>query len=47
VVHHLIRLGAGYTFAAVYEGLKTALKAEKIDIDSLGEWLPKKKKEKK
>jgi hypothetical protein len=47
VIHHVIRLGAGYTFAAVYEGLKTALKAEKVDIDSLGEWLPKKKKEKK
>ncbi len=38
VVHHVLRLGAGYTFASVREGLKTALKAEKIDIDSLRDW---------
>jgi len=38
VVHHVLRLGAGYTFASVLEGLKTALKAEKIDIDSLSDW---------
>ena len=38
VVHHVLRLGAGYTFASVLEGLKTALKAEKIDVDSLGDW---------
>lgn len=38
VVHHVLRLGAGYTFASVLEGLKTALKAEKINIDSLSDW---------
>ncbi len=38
VVHHVLRLGAGYTFASVLEGLKTALKAEKIDVDSLRDW---------
>ncbi len=38
VVHHVLRLGAGYTFASLFEGLKTALKAEKIDVDSLSDW---------
>ncbi len=38
VVHHVLRLGAGYTFASLLEGLKTALKAEKIDVDSLSDW---------
>jgi len=42
VVHHVLRLGAGYTFAMVREGLKAALKAEKIDIDTLSDWDPKK-----
>src|SRR5881409_4060571 len=37
VVHHVLRLGAGYKFAALLEGLKTALKAEKIDVDSLSD----------
>jgi len=43
VVHHVLRLGAGYTFTNVLVGLKTALKAEKINADSL-EWDPKKLK---
>src|SRR5712664_2414242 len=43
VVHHVLRLGAGYTFTSVLVGLKTALKAEKINADSL-EWDPKKLK---
>ena len=38
VVHHVLRLGAGYTFASLLEGLKTALKAEKIDVDTLRDW---------
>ena len=38
VVHHVLRLGAGYTFVSLLEGLKTALKAEKIDIESLRDW---------
>ena len=42
VVHHVLRLGAGYTFASVLGALKTALKAEKINIDSLSDWDPKK-----
>jgi len=43
VVHHVLRLGAGYTFTSVLVGLKTALKAEKINGDSI-EWDPKKLK---
>src|SRR6058998_665970 len=35
VVYHVLRLGAGYTIASDLEGLKTALKAEKINVDSL------------
>ncbi len=42
VVHHVLRLGAGYTFASVRDGLRTALKAEKIDVDSLSDWDVKK-----
>ena len=42
VTHHVLRLGAGYTFASVLAALKTALKAEKINIDSLSDWDPKK-----
>ncbi len=38
VVHHVLRLGGGYTFVSLLEGLKTALKAEKIDIESLRDW---------
>ncbi len=38
VVHHVLRLGAGYTFATLLEGLKAAFKAEKIDVDSLSDW---------
>ncbi len=38
VVHHVLRLGAGYTFTTLLEGLKTAFKAEKIDVDSLSDW---------
>jgi len=43
VVHHVLRLGPGYTFTSVLGGLKTALKAEKINSDSI-EWDPKKLK---
>ncbi len=39
--HHVLRLGPGYTFASLLEGLKTALRAETIDVDSLQDWLPK------
>ena len=42
VVHHVLRLGPGYTFDSVLGALKTALKAEKINIDSLSDWDPKK-----
>jgi hypothetical protein len=38
VVHHVLRLGAGYTFTALMDGLKTALRAEKVDVDSLSDW---------
>lgn len=38
VIHHVLRLGAGYTFALLQEGLKTALKAENIDIEKLRDW---------
>jgi hypothetical protein len=41
VTHHVLRLGAGYTFTSLREGLKAALKAEKIDIDKLDDWNPK------
>jgi len=41
VAHHVLRLGPGYTFASLLEGLKTALRAETIDVDSLQDWLPK------
>lgn len=47
VVHHLIKLGAGYTFDMVLSGLGTALKAEKINIEALGDWGIKKRREKK
>lgn len=43
VVHHVLRLGPGYTFTSVLGGLKTALKAEKINGDSI-DWDPKKLK---
>jgi hypothetical protein len=36
-------LGPGYTFTSVLGGLKTALKAEKINTDSI-DWDPKKLK---
>ena len=41
VAHHVLRLGPGYTFESLLEGLKTALRAETIDVDSLQDWLPK------
>ena len=41
VVHHVLRIGAGYTFTSLLQGLKTAFKAEKIDIDTLSDWNPK------
>jgi len=43
VVHHVLRLGPGYTFTGVLGALKTALKAEKINADSI-DWDPKKLK---
>jgi hypothetical protein len=42
VVHHVLRLGGGYTFTGLLEGLRTALKAENIDINLLNDWNPKK-----
>ena len=41
VAHHVLRLGPGYTFESLLEGLKTALRAETIDVDSLQDWDPK------
>ncbi|HZY47381.1 MAG TPA: hypothetical protein VFE96_06250 [Candidatus Bathyarchaeia archaeon] len=43
VTHHVLRLGAGYTSAVVLTALKTALKAERINPDSL-DWDAKKLK---
>ncbi len=41
VTHHVLRLGGGYTLTSLQAGLKTALKAEKIDVDGLSAWNPK------
>ena len=43
VTHHVLRLGAGYTYTSLLDALKLALKAEKINSDSI-EWDPKKLK---
>ena len=42
IVHHVLRFGIQYSFQSVHDALKIALGAEGINIDSLGEWKPKK-----
>lgn len=43
VTHHVLRLGAGYTAMSVMDALKIALKAEKINPESI-DWDAKKLK---
>lgn len=38
VIHHILRLGPGYTLASLQAGLKTALKAEDVDVGKLRDW---------